>query len=267
MARGVLKIKLWVKSWCNISSCRGQIKPNEKRTHHCIRCSSNGSRTPPHLVHQYAKRWTRGARITSPTGLHHRRVEDMRVPFSHLTKPFLFSEHGERGNCVKRCQIQKKGNEICNVTARLSGDSFFLIKGPHHNVHKPLPVRLQWSVQSCKTAGILKALALSLLRFSVDHLWLTQLGESTGWCWLLISVSHWLNHWMQYVNEVQSNLAEGWHRPPFKCKWNQRTVTCGNFNNCFGYLSKLVLMGFSRSLVRRNIHFKYRQTIVWHPLH
>lgn len=140
---------------------------------------------------------------------------------------------------------------ICNVTARLSGDSFFLIKGPHHNVHKPSFAVV--FAESCKTAGILKALALSLLWFSVDHLWLTQLGESTGWCLLLISVSHWLNHWMQYVNEVQSNLAEGWHRLPFKCKWNQMMVTSGNSNSCFECLSKPVLIQFNSSLVRRNI--------------
>lgn len=64
-----------------------------------------------------------------------------------LTKPFLLSERREKGGLRKEMLDPKKGGEICNVTARLSGDSFFLIKGSHHNVHKPLPVRLQWSVQ------------------------------------------------------------------------------------------------------------------------
>lgn len=119
----------------------------KKRTHHCILCSSNGSCTPPHLVHQYATRWTRGSRITSLPGLHHRRVEDMQVPFSHLTKPFLFSERGEKGNCVKRCQIQRKATRYAMSPPGYQETPFFLIKGPHHNVHKPLPVHLQWPVQ------------------------------------------------------------------------------------------------------------------------
>lgn len=175
--------------------------------HHCVLWFSNGSCTPPHK--------SIGMQSIRPEVLESQILWDSTTEglwtYKHLshiiTIPFLWAWK----SFIKRCQIQRKATRhAVSPTGYL--ETLFLIKGPHHNVHKLLPVHLQWSVQSCKTAGILKALALSLLRFSVDHLWLTQLGRSTGWCLLLISVSHWLNHWMQYVNEVQSNLAEGWHR-------------------------------------------------------
>lgn len=141
----------------------------------------------------------------SLTGLHHRRAEDMQRPSSHLTKPFLFSQQRERE--TELCKEMSDPKERRDMQCHCQAIRILILfnQRPHLNVHKPLPAHLQWSVQSCKTAGIPNAPALSPLRFSVDHLWLTQLGESTGWCLLLVSVSHWLNHWMQYVNEVQSN--------------------------------------------------------------
>lgn len=140
--------------------------------HHCILsvCFSNGSCTPPHK--------SIGMQSIVLEALESQVLWDTTTEglwtckhLSHIsTKPFLLSERGGKAELRKEMSNPKKGDEICNVTARLSGDSFFLIKGSHHNVHKLLPVHLQWSVQSCKTAGILKALALTLLRFSVDHL-------------------------------------------------------------------------------------------------
>lgn len=87
-------------------------------------------RTPPLSVHQYAKRRTRGSGITRLTRRHHRRVEDMQVPSSHLTKLFLFSEHTEEGELCKEMSDSKKGTKICNVTALLSGDFFFNQRAP-----------------------------------------------------------------------------------------------------------------------------------------
>lgn len=66
-----------------------------------------------------------------------------------LTKPFLFSDHREKGNCVKRCQIQRKATRYAMSPLDYQ-ETVFLIKGFHHNVHKPLSVHLQWSeLQNC----------------------------------------------------------------------------------------------------------------------
>lgn len=126
MAWGVLKIKAQVKSWCNISSSRGQIKPNEKKTTSLytvlLEWQLHASTLSPSVCKAMDER--------SLTGLHHRRVEDMQVSFSHLTKPFLFLRAQRKRELWTDSQIQKKDNDICNVTTRLSGDKLFLIKGP-----------------------------------------------------------------------------------------------------------------------------------------
>lgn len=136
MAGGILKIIGQVKSWCNISSCRGQINPNEKRPHHSTCCSLNGSQMPPRLLHQHAKHEVRSKK--SLLGLHHWKVEDMQVPLHSFiqTSPLLIAQR--KGQLSEDMWDPKERHRDmqchCSVIRRL----ILFDQRPHHNVHKAL---------------------------------------------------------------------------------------------------------------------------------
>lgn len=182
-----------------------------------------------------------------------------------LTKPFLFSKHWEKGELRKEMLDPKKGNEICNVTARLSGDSFLLIKGLHHNVHKP--VHLQRSVQRvvkllayCKL--VLSLPSAILCRSSlIDPIRPSPRGDA---CCLLvfhIGLIIGCSTWMRCRATWQrANIG-----PLSSANETKRMLTCGNSN-----LSKPVLIQFCRSLVWRNIQETLLSTVgllLWHSLY
>lgn len=102
-----------------------------------------------------------------------------------LTKTFLFSKHGGERELRKEMSDRKKAKKICNVTARLSETFSFN--------HRPI----SWypHASACSFA-VVWAAPLTYWMLSLFPCyrrwwcWSTQLDKSTGWCLLLISLSH-----------------------------------------------------------------------------